>query len=138
MDVEERRARWQSAADEISQDICRNAVDERGVFCQHYDTDALDASVLLMPLVRFLPPTDERVRATVMAIANHLTVDGLVLRYRVEHTDDGFDDVKCFGSPRTSQIPRSGSRQLSMAPCTSRSISGQNRSGISSRDFVCR
>jgi len=80
---------WQTAADEIHADICKNAVDERGVFCQHYDTDALDASVLLMPLVRFLPADDERMRATVMAIADELTVDGLVLRYKVEETDDG-------------------------------------------------
>jgi len=45
--------------------------------------------VLLVPMVRFLPPEDERVRATVLAIADELTVDGLVLRYRVEETDDG-------------------------------------------------
>jgi GH15 family glucan-1,4-alpha-glucosidase len=82
-------ARWQSAADEIKADICANAVDERGVFCQHYETTALDASVLLMPLVRFLPPNDERIRKTVLAIAEELTVDGLVLRYRTEETDDG-------------------------------------------------
>jgi alpha,alpha-trehalase len=82
-------ARWQSAADEIKADICANALDERGVFCQHYETDALDASVLLMPLVRFLPPDDERVRRTVLAIADELSVDELVLRYRVEATDDG-------------------------------------------------
>ncbi|HEV8489015.1 MAG TPA: glycoside hydrolase family 15 protein, partial [Candidatus Limnocylindrales bacterium] len=44
---------------------------------------------LLIPLVRFLPPEDERVRATVLAIADELTVDGLVLRYRTEETDDG-------------------------------------------------
>ena len=50
---------------------------------------ALDASCLLMPLVRFLPGDDERVRATVLAIADELTEDGLVLRYRVEETDDG-------------------------------------------------
>ena len=67
-----------------------NAVDERGVFTQHYDTTALDASVLLMPLVRFLPPDDRRVRDTVLAIADELTEEGLVLRYRVEETDDGF------------------------------------------------
>ena len=42
-----------------------------------------------MPLVRFLPPSDERIRATVNAIADELTVDGLVLRYRVDETDDG-------------------------------------------------
>ena len=82
-------ARWQSAADEIKADICQNAVDDRGVFCQHYDTDALDASILLIPLLRFLPPEDERVRASVLAIADELTSDGLVLRYRVEETDDG-------------------------------------------------
>jgi GH15 family glucan-1,4-alpha-glucosidase len=82
-------ARWQSSADEIKNDICEHAVDERGVFCQHYDTDALDASVLLMPLVRFLPPEDERIQRTVLAIADELTEDGLVLRYRVDETDDG-------------------------------------------------
>jgi GH15 family glucan-1,4-alpha-glucosidase len=82
-------ARWQSAADEIHADICENALDERGVFCQHYDTDALDASVLLMALTRFLPPDDERIRKTVLAIADELQVDGLVLRYKTEETDDG-------------------------------------------------
>jgi alpha,alpha-trehalase len=84
-------ARWQSAADEIKADICENALDERGVFTQHYDTTALDASVLLMPLVRFLPPDDERIRATVFAIADELTIDGLVLRYRTDETDDGLE-----------------------------------------------
>jgi GH15 family glucan-1,4-alpha-glucosidase len=80
---------WQAAADEIHDDICANAVDKRGVFTQHYETDALDASVLLMPLVRFLQPDDERIRRTVLAIANELTEDGLVLRYRTDKTDDG-------------------------------------------------
>jgi GH15 family glucan-1,4-alpha-glucosidase len=80
---------WQSAADEIHEDICENALDERDVFTQHYDTDALDASVLLMPLTRFLPAHDHRIRKTVLAIADELTVDGLVLRYKVEETDDG-------------------------------------------------
>src|SRR5205807_54338 len=80
---------WQAKADEIKADILANGVDERGVFVQHYGAKALDASVLLIPLVRFLPPEDERVRATVLAIANELTVDGMVLRYRTEETDDG-------------------------------------------------
>src|SRR5437763_3079914 len=70
-------------------DICEHGVDKRGVFTQHYDTDALDASLLLMPLVRFLPADDARIRATIYAVADELTVDGLVLRYRVEETDDG-------------------------------------------------
>jgi alpha,alpha-trehalase len=81
--------RWRAVADEIHADICDNALDRRGVFTQHYDSEALDASVLLMPLVRFLPANDERIRATVLAIADELTEDGLVLRYRVEQTDDG-------------------------------------------------
>jgi len=86
---EERAERWGAAADEMHADICEHGVDERGVFVQHYGTTALDASLLLLPLVRFLPTSDERVRATVLAIADELTVDGLVLRYRVEETDDG-------------------------------------------------
>jgi GH15 family glucan-1,4-alpha-glucosidase len=82
-------SQWQKVAKEIHADICEHGVDERGVFTQHYETTALDASLLLMPLVRFLPADDPRVRATVLAIADELTVDGLVLRYKVEETDDG-------------------------------------------------
>jgi alpha,alpha-trehalase len=82
--------RWEDAAAEIHADICANGVDSRGVFVQHYDTDALDASLLMLPLVRFLPADDPRVRATVLAIADELTENGLVLRYRVGETDDGF------------------------------------------------
>jgi alpha,alpha-trehalase len=81
--------RWQVAADEIHADICANALDERGVFTQHYETEALDASLLLMPLVRFLPAGDERIRRTVLAISDELTEEGLVLRYRTDATDDG-------------------------------------------------
>ena len=81
--------RWQKAADEIHADVLANGLDKRGVFTQHYETDALDASLLLLPLVRFLPPEDKRIRRTVQAIADELTVDGLVLRYKVEETDDG-------------------------------------------------
>jgi GH15 family glucan-1,4-alpha-glucosidase len=83
-------ASWAKAAEEIHADICEHGTDERGVFVQHYDTTALDASVLLMPLLRFLPSDDPRIRRTVLAIADELTVDELVLRYRVEETDDGF------------------------------------------------
>jgi GH15 family glucan-1,4-alpha-glucosidase len=85
----ERVKRWRAAADEIHADICEHGVDDRGVFVQHYGTTALDASMLLMPLLRFLPPDDPRVRATVMAIADELTENGLVLRYRTDETDDG-------------------------------------------------
>jgi GH15 family glucan-1,4-alpha-glucosidase len=80
---------WQAAADEIHADITAHGTDDRGVFVQRYGSNALDASVLLMVLLRFLPPEDPRIRATVLAISDELTVDGLVLRYRVEDTDDG-------------------------------------------------
>ncbi|HEU0190619.1 MAG TPA: glycoside hydrolase family 15 protein [Mycobacterium sp.] len=80
---------WAAIADEIRADILAHGVDHRGVFTQRYGDDALDASALMIPLLRFLPPDDPRVKATVLAIADELTVDGLVLRYRVEETDDG-------------------------------------------------
>jgi GH15 family glucan-1,4-alpha-glucosidase len=86
---DEKATRWQAAADEIHADVLANGLDQRGVFTQHYDTDALDASLLLLPLLRFLPPEDERIRRTVQTIADELTVDGLVLRYKTEETDDG-------------------------------------------------
>jgi alpha,alpha-trehalase len=81
--------KWQALADQIHADICAKGVDERGVFVQRYGSTALDASLLLMPLLRFLPPEDPRIRATVLAIADELTADGLVLRYRTDETDDG-------------------------------------------------
>jgi GH15 family glucan-1,4-alpha-glucosidase len=85
----ERAKRWRTVADEIQADVLEHGVDERGVFVQHYDTSALDAALLLLPLMRFLPPQDDRIRATVFAIADELTEHGLVLRYRTEETDDG-------------------------------------------------
>ncbi len=85
----EKVERWRAAADEIKADILEHGVDDRGVFVQHYDTTALDAALLLMPLLRFLPPDDERVINTVHAISDELTEHGLVLRYRTEETDDG-------------------------------------------------
>jgi GH15 family glucan-1,4-alpha-glucosidase len=86
---EDRLARWSDVADKIRADILDRGVSDRGVFRQHYETDALDASTLLVPLVRFLPPDDERVVNTVMAINDELTEYGLVLRYRTDETDDG-------------------------------------------------
>jgi GH15 family glucan-1,4-alpha-glucosidase len=86
---DERADRWQLAADEIHADVLARGVSDRGVFRQHYDTDALDASNLLIGLVRFLAPDDPRVTATVNAVLDDLTVHGFVVRYRVEETDDG-------------------------------------------------
>ena len=81
---------WRKAAEEIKEDILANGVDERGVFTQHYGSTALDASLLLAPLVRFLPPDHPNIVATVRAIADELTEHGMVLRYRTDETDDGF------------------------------------------------
>jgi GH15 family glucan-1,4-alpha-glucosidase len=86
-----RATRWREAAEEIKADVLEHGVDGRGVFVQHYETEALDAALLLLPLMRFLPPDDERIRATVFAIADELTEGGLVLRYRTEETDDGLE-----------------------------------------------
>ena len=83
--------RWLAEAEAVREDLLANGVSERGIFRQHYETDALDASTLLVPLVRFLPPDDDRVRATVIAIADELSDNGFVLRYRVEETDDGLE-----------------------------------------------
>ncbi|KAB2345732.1 glycoside hydrolase family 15 protein [Actinomadura rudentiformis] len=86
-----RAQRWQAAADEIHADVLANALDERGVFTAHYGASALDASALLIPLLGFLPADDKRVRETVLAIADELSEDDLVLRYRATETDDGFE-----------------------------------------------
>jgi GH15 family glucan-1,4-alpha-glucosidase len=88
--ADERAQHWQAGADEIKAEILDKGVSSRGVFRQHYQTDDLDASLLLLPIMGFLPPDDERVKATVLAIADELTQDGLVLRYKVEGTDTGF------------------------------------------------
>jgi GH15 family glucan-1,4-alpha-glucosidase len=82
-------ASWHSTAEEIRADILSHGLSERGVLRQHYNTDALDASNLLAALFGFLPPDDERLRDSVLAIADDLTEDGFVLRYRTDETDDG-------------------------------------------------
>src|SRR5436190_5524661 len=82
-------AAWRTTADEIQADILKNGINDKGVLKQHYATGSLDASVLLAAIFGFLPPDDDRLRATVLAIADDLTEDGFVLRYRTEETDDG-------------------------------------------------
>jgi GH15 family glucan-1,4-alpha-glucosidase len=84
----DREAAWRTTADEIRADILEHGV-KGGVLRQHYDTDALDASTLLAAIFGFLPPGDERLRKSVEAIADDLTEDGFVLRYRTGETDDG-------------------------------------------------
>jgi GH15 family glucan-1,4-alpha-glucosidase len=85
----EAHATWRATAEEIRADILEHGVDKRGVLCQHYDTDALDASALLAAIFEFLPGEDERLKATVKAIAEELTEHGFVLRYKTDETDDG-------------------------------------------------
>ena len=87
----ERAKRWRAGADEIKAEILDKGLSKRGVFRQHYETDDLDASLLLLPIMGFLPSDDKRIRATVLAIADELTEDGLVLRYKVDGTDTGFE-----------------------------------------------
>jgi len=83
------RAAWRATAEEIRADILTLGVSDRGVLRQHYETDALDASTLLAAMFGFLPGDDERMRNTVLAIADELTEHGFVLRYRTDETDDG-------------------------------------------------
>ena len=85
----EQAVTWRATADEIRADILEHGVSDRGVLRQHYDTDSLDASVLLAAIFGFLPGDDERLRATVAAIGEELTENGFVLRYRTNETDDG-------------------------------------------------
>jgi alpha,alpha-trehalase len=80
---------WGKTAAEIHQDILDHGVSDRGALKQHYNTEALDASTLLAPIVGFLPGTDERMHASVLAIADELTENGYVLRYKTDETDDG-------------------------------------------------
>lgn len=81
---------WRATRDEIRTDIEAHGWDEvRGSFVQFYGGTALDASLLLIPTVGFLPPDDPRVVATVEAIQRELVEGGLVLRYRPEETPDG-------------------------------------------------
>jgi GH15 family glucan-1,4-alpha-glucosidase len=84
--------RWRAVRDEIHAEVLeRGWSDERGSFVQSYDSDRLDASALVFPLVGFLPVDDSRVVSTVETIRRELTHDGLVLRYHTE--DDGVDGL---------------------------------------------
>jgi GH15 family glucan-1,4-alpha-glucosidase len=83
-------ARWEALRDTIHREICAKAFDaELGSFVQAYGSKSLDASLLLMPLVGFLPADDPRIRGTVAAIERRLLVDGLVMRYDSGERADG-------------------------------------------------
>jgi alpha,alpha-trehalase len=85
----ERAERWRKGADDLKTDILTRGVDEDGRFRQAYENEELDASLLLIPIMGFLPPDDTRVKSTVLAIADELTEEGLVLRYKVDSTETG-------------------------------------------------
>jgi GH15 family glucan-1,4-alpha-glucosidase len=87
----QQRAHWRAMARKIHKDVCRHGVDhKRHNFVQAYGSHELDASLLLLPLVGFLPATDQRIRATVRAIEKRLMSGGLVQRYE---TDSGVDGL---------------------------------------------
>jgi alpha,alpha-trehalase len=80
---------WRATAEEIKRDILAHGITDAGVLRQHYETDSLDASTLLAAMFGFFDRGDERLLATVDAIADGLTENGFVLRYRTDETDDG-------------------------------------------------
>lgn len=85
--------RWRALRDEIHAEVCREGFDERrGAFVQSYGAHLLDASLLLIPLVGFLPADDPRVRGTVEAIERELLDGGLVYRYESGSGTDGFTE----------------------------------------------
>ena len=86
--------RWRRLRDEIHDDVCREGFSEKlGAFTQSYGLDRLDASLLMIPLVGFLPADDERVVGTVAAIERELVEDGLVARYRADEENTGVDGL---------------------------------------------
>jgi GH15 family glucan-1,4-alpha-glucosidase len=83
-------ARWRAIRQQIFEDVCANGYSaRRNAFVQHYGSDDLDASLLMLPLVGFLPPSDARVRGTVQAIERELVSDGFVARYKTRPEVDG-------------------------------------------------
>jgi GH15 family glucan-1,4-alpha-glucosidase len=87
--------RWQELREKIHHEVCEKGYDrERNTFTQSYGSPELDASLLLIPLVGFLPPDDKRVIGTIEAIQQELsTRDGLLLRYPTEGSDEGVDGL---------------------------------------------
>jgi GH15 family glucan-1,4-alpha-glucosidase len=81
--------RWRALRDEIHAEVCQKGFNsDVGAFTQYYGGTGLDASLLMIPLVGFLPASDDRVRQTVEAIERDLTEDGFVLRYKAEEASD--------------------------------------------------
>jgi GH15 family glucan-1,4-alpha-glucosidase len=84
------KAHWKKVARKIHADVCKNGLDKKGrYFVQAYGSQQMDASLLLLPMVGFLPPTDRRIKATVREIEKRLVHKGLVLRYETGTGVDG-------------------------------------------------
>jgi GH15 family glucan-1,4-alpha-glucosidase len=92
-----RAQKWRDASKEIHADILEHGLDAKGRFTQSYGSEELDASLLLLPILGFLNPQDERIRSTVFAIADELAEGPFVYRYRPEESDDGL-----AGEPESS------------------------------------
>lgn len=87
--------RWRDLRDRVREEVLDKGYDtERGTFTQHYDTTEVDASLLTIPLVGFLPGDDERVRGTIEACVDDLDRDGLLLRYRTTSGVDGLEGAE--------------------------------------------
>src|SRR5262249_8834722 len=81
---------WRRLRDEIHEEVCAKGYDrELGTFVQSFGSKQLDASLLLLPAVGFLPVSDPRVESTIAAIERRLLRDGFVMRYNTQQTDDG-------------------------------------------------
>jgi GH15 family glucan-1,4-alpha-glucosidase len=93
-EFDESGQRWREIADEIHADVCERGFDgDLNSFVQAYGSKRLDASLLLIPLVGFLPASDPRVQGTLRAVENKLLIDGeFVLRYEIENPDDGLPE----------------------------------------------
>lgn len=89
---------WRVIADEIHNEIVEHGIDEQGRFASYYGARCIDAAGLLVPLTRFLPSDDARVRNTVMSIADELTESGHVVRYRSDEMDDPATDDRALVS----------------------------------------
>jgi GH15 family glucan-1,4-alpha-glucosidase len=90
--------RWEKIRDQIHAEVCERGYNRKiKAFTQSYGSDAMDASILMMPLTGFLPATDERVQNTIEAVRRELMVDGFVIRYRPQ-------EKKVDGLPGTEGV----------------------------------
>jgi GH15 family glucan-1,4-alpha-glucosidase len=86
----EKLSYWQTTAGRIRKDILKKGWNpEKEAFTQHYDTDTLDTSALLIPLFGFLPVSDKRIQSTIDRVTEELSWNGVLRRYRTDETDDG-------------------------------------------------